>query len=122
MTLISNAGRNAAALVVSAALAGAVLTASTGAEAFTPRMPRPIMGAMAMKGAVGAMAMQGARMGKMQGAKLVRRGLGFGAAALAGGLALGALMPSVAPECAIEERPAVDEFGNTFYVRVRVCE
>lgn len=120
MILISNAGRKAAALVVSAALAGAVLTASTGAEAFTPRMPRAMMGAM--KGAAGAMAMKGARMGRLQGAKLVRRGLGFGAAALAGGLALGALMPSVAPECAIEERPAVDEFGNTYYVRVRVCE
>ena len=121
MILISNAARKTAALALSAVLAGAVLTASSGAQAFTPRMPRVPMGKMVAMGA-GAMAMKGAQMGKQQGARLVRRGLGFGAAALAGGLALGAMMPSLAPECAIEERPAVDEFGNTYYVRVRVCE
>ena len=119
MIKTSRFSRTTATLVMSAALAGAVLTASTGAEAFTPRMPGGMMKLGAMQ--AGAMAMKGARMGKLQGAKLVRRGLGFGAA-LAGGLALGALMPTVSPDCAIEERPTVDEFGNTYYVRVRVCE
>ena len=120
MVLISNVGRKAAALVVSAALVGALLTASTGAEAFTPRMPRGVAGKMdAMR--AGAMR-AGTHMAKAQGARLVRRGLGFGAAALAGGLALRALMPTLAPECSIEERPVVDDLGNSYYERVRVCE
>ncbi|MCE4222368.1 hypothetical protein HCU64_01265 [Methylobacterium sp. C25] len=51
---------------------------------------------------------------------------GYGAAAIAGGFALGAIAASAAnadsEDCAIERRRAFDEDGNIYYRRVRVCE
>jgi hypothetical protein len=53
-------------------------------------------------------------------------GYGYGAAAMAGGFALGAIAASAAnaggDACSIERRRAVDEDGNVFYRRVRVCD
>ncbi|MER2263738.1 hypothetical protein [Methylobacterium oxalidis] len=51
-------------------------------------------------------------------------GWGYGAAALAGGLALGAIAASAAETdaCFIERRRMVDEEGNVYVRKVRVCE
>ena len=53
-------------------------------------------------------------------------GWGYGAAALAGGLAIGAIAASAASAsddaCFIERRRMVDDEGNLYVRRVRVCE
>lgn len=55
-------------------------------------------------------------------------GWGYGAAALAGGMALGAIAASAASssaeagDCYFERRKALDEDGNVYVRRVRVCE
>ena len=50
---------------------------------------------------------------------------GYGAAALAGGLAVGAIAAGVAASdgaCWIERRRVYDDFGNLYVRRIRVCE
>ncbi|MEA1831031.1 hypothetical protein U8607_02960 [Methylobacterium durans] len=51
-------------------------------------------------------------------------GWGYGAAALVGGLALGAIAASAAEagSCTIERQRVEDEEGNVYVRRVRVCE
>ena len=50
-------------------------------------------------------------------------GWGYGAAALAGGLAIGAIAASASDgACFIERRRMVDDEGNIYVRRVRVCE
>ncbi|MDR7035603.1 hypothetical protein J2X36_000338 [Methylobacterium sp. BE186] len=52
-------------------------------------------------------------------------GWGYGAAALAGGLALGAIAvgaAGAAESCYVERRRMEDEEGNVYVRRVRVCE
>jgi hypothetical protein len=52
-------------------------------------------------------------------------GVGYGGVVL-GGLALGALAAGAAAaadgDCYLESRRVVDEFGNVYFRRVRVCE
>lgn len=52
-------------------------------------------------------------------------GVGYGGVVL-GGLALGALAAGAAAaadgECYLESRRVIDDFGNVYFRRVRVCE
>lgn len=55
-------------------------------------------------------------------------GFGYGAAALGGGLLLGAIIADsnrgryYARDCWIEKRKRYDAYGDRYYVRVRVCD
>ena len=113
----TRSGRAAAILLASTLLVGVV--SAGDAQAFSLKMPHGMAGKM---GAMRAGALGRGRMGGFPGPGLLKRGIGFGTAALATGVALGTLMPRLAPDCGIAEQPAVDDMGNTYYERVRVCE
>ncbi|GJD49937.1 hypothetical protein OPKNFCMD_2673 [Methylobacterium crusticola] len=93
--------RTGAALALSAALLGGGLAASTGASA----------------GPLGS-----CKFHPCHGYRAWNPG--YAAAAVAGGLALGAIAAAAAyaPTCYVARRPVVDAYGNTYLRRVRVCE
>ena len=94
-------GRKALTLLVSATVLAGSLAVSSGASAKPIVFPKPFPGA------------------------IYKPGFGYGAAALAGGLALGAIAASAASaedECYIVRRRMIDEDGNEYIRRVRVCD
>lgn len=104
-SLFANRGRKIVLAAVSAATIGAGLGAPTAANAF-PLIPCWKLGTCKPY-----------------------PGYGYGAAALAGGFALGALAASAASAnsgsvgaCWYERRKAVDDFGNLYIRKIRVCE
>ena len=99
--------RKALALLASAAVLAGSLATSNAANAKPFWIPKPFPGPVSKPGP---------KFG----------GYGYGAAALAGGLALGAIAASAAAEpeseCYVTPQRMIDEDGNEYFARVRVCE
>ena len=108
MSQFATRSRKALAALVSATLLAGSLAASSGADAKPIWFPKPMPLPMPFK--------PGPKFG----------GYGYGAAALAGGLALGAIAAGAAAaadeDCYITRRSMVDEDGNEYIRRVRVCD
>ena len=95
-------GRKTLSLVVSATVLAGGFAASSGAMAKPIVFPKPM-----------PIFKPGPKFG----------GFGYGAAAIAGGLALGAIAANaVADDCYVVRRVMIDEDGNEYVRRVRVCE
>lgn len=121
--------RKSLAILMSAAVLAAGLTASTQAVAgpkFGPHpmflnQPGPHFGGGFNHPHFGG---YGPRYGYGYGP---RYGYGFGGAALAGGLMLGALAATAsaaaaAQDCHMEKKPMVDAYGNKYFDQVKVCQ
>lgn len=113
MSQFATRSRKALAVLVSATLLAGSLAASSGADAKPIWFPKPLPAKpmplpMPFK--------PGPKFG----------GYGYGAAALAGSLALGVIAAGAAAaadeDCYITRRSMVDEDGNEYIRRVRVCD
>ena len=96
--------RKAVALLASVTVLAGGLAASNAAEAKPFWTPKPFPGAFHN---------HGPRFG----------GYGYGAVAFAGGLALGAIAAAESENaCYVVRQRMIDDDGNEYFARVRVCE
>ncbi len=122
MSTFSPRHRSIVALVVSATVLAAGFTASTGANAGPINFPHPIIFPHPITfphPGPGPINQPGPKSGW-------NGGFGYGAAGLAGGLALGAIATGAAiaaqDSCIIVRRVFVDAYGDEVIRRVRVCQ
>ncbi|HWG05786.1 MAG TPA: hypothetical protein VG271_12300 [Beijerinckiaceae bacterium] len=104
MSRITARGRKALAIIVSATVLAGGFAASSGAMAKPIVFPKPL-----------PIFKPSPKFG----------GFGYGAAAIAGGLALGAIAANAAAaadDCYVVRRVMIDEDGNEYVRRVRICE